>query len=175
MSVWDDRYLGICLVLLAASYCDVRARRVPNALIVAGLVAAFVMQGVWYPTKGLGSALQGCLGALGCTLPLYFLRGLGAGDVKLLAVVGAFVGWPAVGKVMLVSLWLAGIFGVGVLCWRRGLGDYLGRYFRMFRQWLATGRFDYLPPGSAEPAAMTLPFVPFIAMGTGWVLYFDRG
>lgn len=169
----DKRLLCVSVFLLIATYCDLRSRRIPNFLIVIGLAGALVM---WLPELGGGSfAIMGLLGGLACALPLYFIHGIYAGDVKVLAVVGAFLGWPAVGKVMLASLWLAGIFGVGVLCWRRGLGDYLGRYLIMFRQWLTTGRFDYLPPGVAEPAAMTLPFVPFIAMGTGWVLYFDRG
>ena len=128
----------------------------------------------WPELNGASSSIKGLLGALACALPLYFVSGIYAGDVKLLAVVGAFLGWPLIGKIMLVSLWLGGLYGVGVLCWSRGLGDYLCRYSIMFRRWWASGRFHYLPPGPAEPAARTLPFVPFIAVATWVVLYLEH-
>lgn len=161
----------VFFLLLTATYSDLRIRQVPNGLIVAGLAVALTTQ---HSSDDVVFGFQGFLGALICGLPLYLMRGLGAGDVKLLAVLGALLGWPLIGKVMLVSLWLGGLYGLGVLCWSRGLGDYLRRYSSMLRRWWGSGRFDYLPPGAAEPAARTLPFVPFIAVATWVVLYLKR-
>lgn len=170
----NDRFLAVSLVLLSAGYSDIRAKRVPNVLIGIGLGVALVMSWLSLSAGSLNLALQGLLAALAFTLPLYLMRGLGAGDVKLLAVIGAFLGWPLIGKVMLGSLWLGGLYGLGVLFWSRGLGDYLRRYSSMLRRWWGSGRFDYLPPGAAEPAGRTLPFVPFIAVATWVVLYLER-
>jgi len=132
------------------------------------------MQWVGHSGDGLVLALMGGSGAFVCIFPVYLMRGIGAGDVKLLAVVGMFLGWPAVGWAMLVSLWTAGVFALGMLIWHHGLKDYLKRHSRMISTLLASGRFEYFPPGPAEPAARTLPFVPFIAVGAWVVLYFDR-
>ena len=170
----DDRYLAVSLLLLSAGYSDIRVRRVPNVLIGIGLAVCFVILWRSHSADSFIFALQGLLAALAFTLPLYLIRGLGAGDVKLLAVIGAYLGWPLIGKVMLMSLWLGGFYGLGVLIWTRGLRDYLCRYSIMFRRWWASGRFHYLPPGPAEPAARTLPFVPFIAVATWVVLYLEH-
>lgn len=68
----------------AASWFDLRERRVPNWLCAAGFAL-----GVALDWRGglLGSGL-----ALSVYAPLYFLRGVGAGDVKLMAAMGALAG-----------------------------------------------------------------------------------
>jgi len=101
---------AVLTVLLAiAVTTDLRARRIPNWLTVGGTVLALGIGAVQVggvPTQalvGLGVAL--CLG-----FPLFALRGIGAGDAKLLAMVGAFVG-PGV---LLSVVLYAGIAG-GIL------------------------------------------------------------
>lgn len=161
----------LALLLIAASYCDLRYRRVPNGLIVAGLAMAFATRWISTTPDAMTEALTGAAAAIACSLPLYIAGGLGAGDVKLLLVVGALLGWPMVFQAMLISLWTGGLFGLGVLCWRRGLRSYLNRYLRMGGL-ILTARFHYIPPGPTDPAAQKLPFVPFIAVGVGLTLYF---
>jgi prepilin peptidase CpaA len=82
--------LGI-LVAIAAVY-DIRFRRIPNWLVVAGIAAGFVWNGLAAGGTGLGHAAAGL--GLGFILyfPLYLIRGRRAGDVKLLAAVGAITG-----------------------------------------------------------------------------------
>jgi prepilin peptidase CpaA len=85
------RVLLLLLVLLASLF-DIRKHRIPNWLSLAGAVLAialntflFEMAGLWYSLKGLGLAFA-------IYFVLYLLRGMGAGDVKLMAAVGAAVG-----------------------------------------------------------------------------------
>ena len=82
----------LVLLVIAASFFDIRKHRIPNWLTLAGVVLAvglnsflFEMAGLWYSLKGLGLAFAVYFG-------LYLLRGMGAGDVKLMAAVGAAVG-----------------------------------------------------------------------------------
>jgi len=93
----------LTLVLAAAVY-DVRYRRIPNWLTAGGVLVGLAMNaflGDWRtPTPansqiwpGLRFALAGLGIAFGVYFALYALRAMGAGDVKLMAAVGAMVGW----------------------------------------------------------------------------------
>ncbi len=104
--------LLLLLALLAAAvWHDVRARRIPNAVVFPGALAALALHALLPAGAGLFGAQPGGLGILSALgglaiglavlLPLYALRLMGAGDVKLLAMVGAFVG---AGQILAVSL-----------------------------------------------------------------------
>ena len=75
-----------------ACVTDVRTRRIPNLLTFGGAAAALAAHGVVGGWSGLGMALAGW--AFGCALfiPFFLLGGMGAGDVKLLAALGAWLG-----------------------------------------------------------------------------------
>lgn len=81
----------LALTLPAAVY-DFRFRRIPNWLAVTGLLAGIAVNTVLFGTTGLVRALLGMGIALLIYFPLYLLRGMGAGDVKLMAACGAILG-----------------------------------------------------------------------------------
>jgi prepilin peptidase CpaA len=111
--------LAACAALLAgAVWNDVAHRRIPNALVIAGLVVALPLS-LAPAGIGLGSALGGMAGGFALLLPLHVLRIMGAGDVKLMAAVGAFTGFPGVVTAVLITL-LAG--GALSIAWALGLG-----------------------------------------------------
>jgi prepilin peptidase CpaA len=82
----------ICLVAQAA-VTDLALRKIPNVLVLSGLLLALVLHLMggprWAPVTHW---LAGCLVGFFLFLPLYLLRGMAAGDVKLMAMVGGFVG-----------------------------------------------------------------------------------
>jgi len=82
--------LGI-LVSVEAVY-DIRFRRIPNWPVLAGIVAGFGWNALSAGIPGLGRAAAGFGLGFILYLPLYLIRGLRAGDVKLLAAVGAIAG-----------------------------------------------------------------------------------
>lgn len=85
--------LLLCLLLGAAIY-DLRYRRIPNWLTVTGvLIGVSVNALIGPPEAGLLFALQGLAAGFGVYLVLYLLHAMGAGDVKLMAAVGALVGY----------------------------------------------------------------------------------
>ena len=84
--------VAVVVVAAAASVCDLRNRRIPNTLTIGAAATAVAMHVLLSGWSGLFSALSGW--AIGIVLfaPLYALGGMGAGDVKLLAAIGAWLG-----------------------------------------------------------------------------------
>ena len=106
------RDLILVALLAVAVFTDIRSRRIPNILVVLGVCLGL---GSGNSIGGLGgvadSALGGCVG-LAVFLPLYALRWLGAGDVKLLAMIGTFVGLPGVLWVAIYTAMIGGVLGM---------------------------------------------------------------
>lgn len=126
-------------LVIAASACatDIRTKRIPNELTLGGAALALIYVGF---TDGLRGATTGVLGwgtGFAVFLPFYLLGGMGAGDVKLVACLGAWLGpvaalWTALyaalaGGVMAVVVALAsGYFRAAM----RNVADLLV-YFRV--------------------------------------------
>jgi len=77
---------------IVACVFDLRTRRIPNALTLGGAVAAFSYALLALGITGFGRSLAGWLVGLAIFLPFFLLGGLGAGDVKLQACLGAWLG-----------------------------------------------------------------------------------
>jgi len=99
---------------LAACVTDLRSRRIPNVLTFGAAVAALVYAGATGGWAGLGSATLGWLiGALAFIVP-FALGGLGGGDVKLLAAIGAWLGPAGAFWVALYAGVAGGVMALGV-------------------------------------------------------------
>ncbi|MCC7293861.1 MAG: prepilin peptidase [Phycisphaerales bacterium] len=90
-------YWGVtCAILvpgvLLASWIDYSQRRVPNWLNAALLAAGLIAQGVFNGTAGVGDGLMGMLVGFGLLIVPWLMHGMGAGDVKLMAAIGAWFG-----------------------------------------------------------------------------------
>jgi prepilin peptidase CpaA len=99
-------------VAIAAAIYDWRFRRIPNWLCVAGLLAGFSAQIYLQGARGLLTAGEGFGVALLIYLPLYLLRGMGAGDVKLMAALGSIAGPMSWFVLFMVTAVLGGVVGV---------------------------------------------------------------
>jgi prepilin peptidase CpaA len=170
--------LALFALVLTAVVCDLRSRRIPNALVASGIALGLLFQAV-APDAGGGlfghragalgvvPALLGGLLGLGLFLPLYALRAMGAGDVKLLAMVGVWLGAPAVAYAALWTLLAGGVLALG---WALGTGV-LRRVLANLRE-MAVSSFVRIQAGggAAVPAPPTptgrLPYAVAIACGT---------
>ena len=76
-------------VVLTAAWTDLRERKIPNWLALAGVLAGFGLNVALYRMPGFWSALQGLGVAFLIYFPLWLIRGMGAGDVKLMGAVGS--------------------------------------------------------------------------------------
>ncbi len=81
----------LVLLLTAAAMEDLRHDRIPNALILIGMGVSAIYRIPGEGWAALGLMLLGAVGILICLWPIYALGGLGAGDCKLLIMVGTFV------------------------------------------------------------------------------------
>src|SRR5919197_5677105 len=88
--------LVLMAVLAVASVTDLRTRRIPNALTFSTVALGLVLNGVFFGLDGLRDSASGAGLGLGLLFPLFMLRWMGAGDVKLMAVVGALKGFEFV-------------------------------------------------------------------------------
>ncbi|WP_250509500.1 A24 family peptidase [Caballeronia sp. GACF4] len=139
---------GLCATLLAASLIDYDTRYLPDVLTLpllwAGLIVNFGAGGFATLHDAVTGAIAGYL-FLWCVYWLFKLargvEGMGYGDFKLLAAIGAWLGWEALAQVVLISAVAGAAFGI-VATWR--------------------GRMRFEEP---------LPFGPFLAAGGAITLF----
>ena len=160
--------LTLALVWTAA-WSDSQTFRIPNTLVLAGVVLGLLCQ-VWL--AGLGGLGQGLMGmglGLGLLFPMYLLGFMGAGDVKLMGAVGALLGPERLLTVLIFSIVAAGAVAAAyaLAAWvTRGAPGPWRRYGRMLRVLLATGSASYVPPAPDEAMAGGVPVAVSIAIGT---------
>ena len=106
------------VILVIAVLSDTQERRIPNRLVVVGLLLGLAAQTLLEGGGGFTVAASGALVGLLCLLPLYISGGLGAGDVKLMAMCGAFLGPLHVVVASVASLLVGGVIGVAWVFWQ---------------------------------------------------------
>ena len=112
---------GLLAVLAISAYTDVRTGLIYNAVtypaIVAGLTATLLGAG-----PGPAATIAGCLAGGGTLYVMFAFGWMGGGDVKLMAAVGAVVGFPLVLSVLFYSIFFGGAAAAALLAWRGQLG-----------------------------------------------------
>ncbi|KQV46044.1 MULTISPECIES: prepilin peptidase [unclassified Duganella] len=173
-----------CLLAWAVA-SDVRSRRIPNQLVVLGLLAGLALQSTVTPGAGLFSEPFGALGLLKAAagmvlglvllLPMYALGAMGAGDVKLMAMLGTFLGPLDILGAGLASVLAGGMLALLVALCQGSLRKVSGNVKEMVLGSVLRG----MTGGSARidaPVAATgqLPYAVAIASGTVCYLLLTR-
>jgi prepilin peptidase CpaA len=153
-------------VLVVASIIDVFTRRVPNWLVLPFLLSGLVVRSLAGGFPAAGRSLAGV--ALACVLfgvPC-FLRGMGMGDLKLAAGVGAWVGPGQLFIAFIVTGIVGGVLAVVYALWRGALGrclDSTGDLLAQFASFRVRPH-DQIRLGNST--ALSIPYAPAIAIGT---------
>src|SRR5436309_13402218 len=85
---------AVAVLTTTAAATDLRSRRIPNWLTFPARVLGLAAHGVAGGSSGLTQGVLGALVAGGLLLPGWLLGWMGAGDVKLMAAVGAWLSFP---------------------------------------------------------------------------------
>lgn len=103
-------------LVLQAAVTDLALRRIPNVLVLSGVVLSVLLH---WRTGAEGVLLSTWLAGLATGfflfLPLYLLRGMAAGDVKLMAMAGAFVGPALALQIAVLTCLIGGMLALGML------------------------------------------------------------
>ncbi len=160
----------LVVLLVTAAVIDWRTFRIPNWLTVGGMVFGVLYSAVSGQTLTSGplNALAGLGLGLVALLPLYVLRVMGAGDVKLMAMTGAFVGFPNIIYAVLFTFVTGGIAAVAFAIRRRAFRRMTNNVTDIV-QWMAFATIagQRFTPGIAGGDSIgRLPYGASIATGT---------
>jgi prepilin peptidase CpaA len=159
----------VVILVAVATRADVRSRKIPNLLTGPALLLGVVAHGVLGGPAEAGNAVVGALVAGALLFPGWMFRFMGAGDVKLMAAVGAWLGYPASLLAALVSLVAGGVLAVAVAV-RKGV---LTQAFRNTAG--LAGALLARSKGSSSPPLVTtgvrFPFAPAVLVGAVFALW----
>lgn len=172
MEIREIASIAFAAVMAAAGIWDLAQRRIPNALVVSGLALG---AGIRFLVSG-PSLIEGLLGAtlaLALTFPLFALRAMGGGDVKLFAVTGIFLGPVGFFAALLLSALAGGAIGLFTALRGGVILPVLQRTRDLGVNALTLGRAgERLTLDS--PGAITVPYGAAIAMGS-LIVWFALG
>lgn len=140
------------IFVLAATWWDLRQRRIPNWLTLAAFIAGIGLHAVADGSAGFVASVLGAgVGAIPFAL-LYWLGGMGAGDVKLMAGVGALFAFPAAAQALFCIALAGGLLALVKIGWH-----------------LYQRRGSTKSPGSLR--RLELPYGVAIALGTCFTIF----
>ncbi|KER70763.1 MULTISPECIES: prepilin peptidase [Burkholderia] len=164
--------LCVTLLAVAAAGTDIAARRIPNRLVALGLAGALVAQCLLHGVvAGALGWLAGAATGFALLLPFYLLRGMAAGDVKLMLAIGAWVGAQMTFYIVLATFVAGGIGALAVVL-LRGRMRQMWANVRALIARHAQGKGAAAADGAAEMTSVgSLPYGVAIAAGTLAMLF----
>ena len=167
---WPFWLLSAILVL--AAIIDGWKLKVPNWITVPLVAGGWIYSTAYFGWEGLGWSVLGTVVGLALLLPAYAIGGMGAGDVKLLAGVGAWVGSMNTLYAFCVSAVVGGLIAVGMVVWRRDWHHHIRQFWNIAGEIAEIRDPNTLSAIAAErkSAMLLLPYGIPIAIGT--ITYF---
>lgn len=167
--MWKEIAVSVGAVGVAgwAGWLDWQSRKIPNRLTIPALLAGLTVSAVLWGWPGIKTALEGAGISLGVLLPFVVMRGLGAGDWKLMGALGAFLGPQRAIVVLLGTVLIAGVMAVVEIIRQGKVLETLSNL------WLLFVAYSTFRVGSARditldnPGLLRIPFGVAAALSTG--------
>ena len=165
----------VTITLVVAAVIDGVKLKVPNWITYPMILSGWIYSTAVSPYAGwdgLWYSLLGTAVGLGLLLPAYAIGGMGAGDVKLLAGVGAWM-WPSVTfYAFAVSALVGGVIAVGMIAWTRSWDKHRDQFWLILNEIATVKDPEKLSEIAAErkPRMFLLPYGIPIAIGS--IAYF---
>lgn len=168
----------VTVTLILAAVIDGFELKVPNwvtfPLIISGWAyscfAAGSMEMTWY--QGLGWSLLGTAVGLGLLLPAYAIGGMGAGDVKLLAGVGAWMHSTHTAYAFALSAVFGALLAVGMVLYQRAWGKHSSQFWFILNEIMSVKDPNKLSEIAAERKSKMLLLPYGIPIAIGSIVYF---
>jgi prepilin peptidase CpaA len=172
VSLWGFLVGALALaVAVWGGWLDWRARRIPNWLTVPALLLGLATNTLAWGWPGAKAALEGTGLGLGLLLPLVLVRGLGAGDWKMMGALGAFLGPARLLVVLTGTVFIAGAMAVVEMVRRKRVNQTLANLWTLILIVLTFGHRSARENISLDnPGLLALPFGVAAALST--VLFF---
>jgi len=165
----------VTAVLVVAAAIDGWKLKVPNWITFPFVISGWIVSFVWGDPAGGEGLLYSLIGTgvgLALLLPLYAIGGMGAGDVKLLAGVGAWVGGMVTLYAFCLSAVVGGAIALGMVCYRRSWRKHRDQFVQICNEVATIRDPNRLSAIAAErkSSMLLLPYGIPIAIGT--IAYF---
>ncbi len=159
-------------VLALAAVIDGRQLRVPNWITFPLAVSGWVYSGIAFGWTGLGWSIVGTLVGLALLLPAYAIGGMGAGDVKLFAGVGAWVGVTTAVYAFCVSAVAGGLIALAMVLYRGAWEHHRAQFYAILNEILVVRDPQALSATAAERKSSMLLLPYGIPLAIGTIAYF---
>ncbi|HEV2383040.1 MAG TPA: A24 family peptidase [Terriglobia bacterium] len=158
--------LGALISAAAGAVSDVRSKRIPNWLNYGSLILGLAFQGVFGGWRGLAQGALGALVAGGVFFLFFLVRGMGAGDVKLMAAIGAWVGLQHAVLAMVFTAFAGAALAVLYMVFHRRVSSTLQNMGELLHFHLTSGIRPHPEVNLQDPVAIRVPYGLAIAAGT---------
>jgi prepilin peptidase CpaA len=166
MSMHSFAWWPTLAVVGVATFTDLRSRRIPNWLVFPFLAAGLIFSTLHNGWHGAWMSLAGMALGLGILGLFFWMGGMGAGDVKLCAAIGAWI-WPSQLVIALVVMGIAGgLMALGWAVWGGFLKDLFSGTGSLILGWRRRGGPGEPKLNLSNPLSRRLPYAPAIAIGT---------
>jgi len=162
----------VAVVLVVAAIIDGIQLKVPNWITFPMIISGWIFSTVVFGWAGLGWSLAGTAVGLALLLPAYAVGGMGAGDVKLLAGVGAWVWGMVTLYAFCVSAIVGAVIAIGMVLVRNGWGKHRNQFWMILCEFATIRDPDQLATIATDRkgSMLLLPYGIPIAIGT--ITYF---
>lgn len=162
----------VAVTLVVAAVIDGWLLKVPNWLTFPMIISGWIFCTVTGGWSGLGESLLGTLVGLACLLPLYAIGGMGSGDVKLLAGVGAWLGVATTFYGFLATAIAGGVIAVLMVLVTRSWKRHQAMFFQILNEVVTIGDPTELSTIAAKRKS-TMSLLPYgIPIAIGCIIYF---
>lgn len=122
MMAGDFGQFGWALLVSATAYacwCDAREHRIPNPLCLGLIATGLAIHAASNGWAGVGFSLGGAAAGFGLLFVLWLMHAMGAGDVKYMAGVGAWLGPQMTLQAVIAGVLIGGAISVGMIVYQR--------------------------------------------------------
>lgn len=161
---------GAVVCAVAGAVCDIRQKRVPNRLTYTSFLLGLGVRTAFAGGRGLLDGLAGGL-VCGAAFFLFFLvKGMGAGDVKLMAAVGAWAGWGRAANLLIATALAGGVLAIGYMVAHRRTVRTVRNLGSLVRFHVTSGVRSHPELNIAHSSSIRIPYATAIALGSLYAL-----